>query len=133
MALRHTIGLVLLAVLVWRIAVYWDLVLRDWAGWKNLRWKKRRRKRRRKWYKKAKPFAGLTRKPVCALCEHGESEIGEAPSEGPPPRIEHKRGAKRRVDTANHFCPNKGCRYYGWLGLGNIVANGHPNGVDGDS
>ena len=128
MALRHTIRLVLLAVLVWRIAVYWDLFLRDWAGWKKLRRRKRRRKRRGKWYKKAKPFAGLTRKPVCALCEQGESEIGEAPSEGPPPRIEHKRGAKRRVDTANHFCPNKACRYYGWLGLGNIVANGHPSG-----
>ena len=128
MALRHTIGLILLAALVWRIAVYWDLFLRDWDGWKKLGQRKRKRKRRGKWYKKAKPFAGLTRKPVCALCEHGEREIGEAPSEGPPPRIEHKRGAKRRVDTANHFCPNKACRYYGWLGLGNIVANGHPNG-----
>jgi hypothetical protein len=20
------------------------------------------------------------------------------------------------------------CRYYGWLGLGNVVANGHPSG-----
>ena len=64
MALRHTIGLVLLGVLVWRIAVCWDLFLRDWAGWKKLGRKKRRRRRRGKWYKKAKPFAGLTWKPV---------------------------------------------------------------------
>jgi hypothetical protein len=116
MALRDTIRLVLLAALVWGIAVYWDLFLRDWAGWKKLGERKRRRKRRGKWYKKAKPFEGLTRKPVCVLCEHGESETGQAPSEGPPPRIEHKRGAKRRVDKANHICPNRGCQYYGWLG-----------------
>ena len=126
--MRHTIRLVLLAALVWRIAVYWDLFLRDWDWWRKLGQRKRKRKRSGRWYKKPKPFEGLTRKPVCALCERGESEIGQASSEGPPPRIEHKRGAKRRVDTANHFCPNRACRYYGWLGLGNNVANGHPNG-----
>jgi transposase-like protein len=31
------------------------------------------------------------------------------------------------VDTSRHYCPNQKCAYYGWLGLGNIVANGHPN------
>ena len=29
---------------------------------------------------------------------------------------------------SNHFCPRKGCRYYGWLDRGNIIANGHPSG-----
>lgn len=43
--------------------------------------------------------------------------------------IVHQRGAKRRVDTMNQYCPNEGlCEYYGWLGRGNITANGHPNG-----
>jgi hypothetical protein len=32
------------------------------------------------------------------------------------------------VDTSRHFCPHRGCRYRGWLGLGNLRANGHPNG-----
>jgi len=32
------------------------------------------------------------------------------------------------VDTSRHFCPHAGCRYRGWLGLGNLRANGHPNG-----
>jgi IS1 family transposase len=32
------------------------------------------------------------------------------------------------VNTACHFCPAPACRYGGWLGLGNISANGHPNG-----
>jgi len=32
------------------------------------------------------------------------------------------------VDTSRHFCPHIGCRYRGWLGLGNLRANGHPNG-----
>jgi hypothetical protein len=112
MVLRHAIGLVLLAVLVWRIAVYWDPFLRDWAGWKNLRRKKRRRRLSGKWYKKAKPFAGLTRKPVCALCAHGESEVGQAPSEGPPPRIEYERQAKSdphdslKVTHLDRLCHN---------------------------
>jgi transposase-like protein len=32
------------------------------------------------------------------------------------------------VDTSRHFCPDPACAYRGWLGLGNISANGHPNG-----
>jgi len=27
-----------------------------------------------------------------------------------------------------HFCPHTDCDYRGWLGLGNLRANGHPNG-----
>ncbi len=34
----------------------------------------------------------------------------------------------RTVDTSKHFCPHTGCRYRGWLGLGNLRANGHPSG-----
>jgi len=34
----------------------------------------------------------------------------------------------RTVDTSRHFCPHAGCRYRGWLGLGNLRANGHPSG-----
>jgi IS1 family transposase len=37
-------------------------------------------------------------------------------------------GRRRQVDTSRHFCPDPDCRYGGWLGLGNISANGHPNG-----
>jgi len=32
------------------------------------------------------------------------------------------------VDTSFHFCPKANCDYWGWVGLGNIRANGHPNG-----
>jgi IS1 family transposase len=38
------------------------------------------------------------------------------------------RGRRRHVDTAHHCCPDPDCRYGGWLGLGNITSNGHPNG-----
>jgi IS1 family transposase len=31
------------------------------------------------------------------------------------------------VDTSWHFCPHPHCAYRGWVGLGNISANGHPN------
>ena len=32
------------------------------------------------------------------------------------------------IDTTGHFCPQAACSYYGWVGWGNIRANGHPNG-----
>jgi len=32
------------------------------------------------------------------------------------------------VDTSQHFCPHPDCAYRGWVGLGNISANGHPSG-----
>jgi IS1 family transposase len=32
------------------------------------------------------------------------------------------------VDTSRHFCPHAGCDDRGWLGLGNLRANGHPSG-----
>ena len=38
------------------------------------------------------------------------------------------RGRCRQVDTSTHFCPNSDCAYRGWVGWGNLRANGHPNG-----
>ncbi len=34
----------------------------------------------------------------------------------------------RVIDTSRHFCPHADCTYRGWLGLGNLRANGHPSG-----
>jgi IS1 family transposase len=41
-----------------------------------------------------------------------------------PPTNRHP----RTVETSAHFCPHTGCDYRGWLGLGNLRANGHPSG-----
>jgi hypothetical protein len=74
-----------------------------------------------------KPFAGLTHKPPCTLCEHEATHPKLPPPVPPAPVI----GAKRRprqVDTSLHFCPHPGCAYRGWLGRGNLRANGHPSG-----
>ena len=38
------------------------------------------------------------------------------------------RGRRRQVDTSTHFCPNPDCAYRGWVGWGNLRANGHPSG-----
>ena len=38
------------------------------------------------------------------------------------------RGCPRTVDTQHHFCPSPHCAYYGWVGFGNVCANGHPSG-----
>src|SRR5215471_3569014 len=73
------------------------------------------------------PFAGLTTKPHCDACEHATAPRPQAPS-APPPRIVMTRGRRRQVDTARHFCPNPDCAYRGWVGWGNLRANGHPNG-----
>jgi hypothetical protein len=75
----------------------------------------------------SKVFEGLTHKPHCALCEH---ETGETPP-GPPLRpdpMPPTNRRPRRVDTSRHFCPHTACDYRGWLGLGNLRANGHPSG-----
>jgi hypothetical protein len=34
----------------------------------------------------------------------------------------------RVIDTSRHFCPHGNGRYRGWLGAGNLQANGHPSG-----
>jgi hypothetical protein len=73
------------------------------------------------------PFAGLTTKPPCDVCEHAIDSRPQAPS-APPPRLAPTRGRRRQIDTSTHFCPNPDCRYQGWVGWGNLRANGHPNG-----
>src|SRR5467141_2904779 len=73
------------------------------------------------------PFAGLTQRPPCAACEHDAHH----PQPSAPRRPDPMPATNRRpctVDTSMHFCPHDGCDYRGWLGLGNIRANGHPSG-----
>jgi IS1 family transposase len=77
--------------------------------------------------RKRKPFVGLTTKPPCEACAHASDPRPEAPYP-PPPRIVSTRGRRRQVDTSTHFCPNPDCAYHGWVGWGNLRANGHPNG-----
>ena len=78
-------------------------------------------------HREPKPFAGFTPKPPCDTCEHGTAPCPQAPSP-PPPRLVPTRGRRRQVDTSMHFCPNPDCAYRGWVGWGNLRANGHPNG-----
>src|SRR5215471_6263769 len=73
------------------------------------------------------PLAGLTTKPHCDACEHATAPHSHAPT-APPPHIVPTRGRRRQVDTAAHCCPNPDCAYRGWVGWGNLRANGHPNG-----
>jgi IS1 family transposase len=73
------------------------------------------------------PFAGLTHKPPCALCAH-EAAHPHAPPPVPPAPMPPTHRRPRTVDTSGHFCPHTGCDYRGWVGLGNLRANGHPSG-----
>lgn len=70
-----------------------------------------------------------TKRPPCPACAAGQAaqENETATPDEPPPLIEKIRGRPRSVETRHHFCPKKSCRYYGWIGRGNIRANGHPN------
>jgi transposase-like protein/IS1 family transposase len=81
----------------------------------------------RKRFKKPKPFAGLTQRPPCALCKREATQAHEPPPAPPEPMPPTYR-RPRTVETSQHFCPHRGCRYRGWLGRGNLRANGHPNG-----
>ncbi|HSX79448.1 MAG TPA: hypothetical protein VLQ80_12870, partial [Candidatus Saccharimonadia bacterium] len=73
------------------------------------------------------PFHGLTQKPPCALCAR-ETAHPKAPPPVPPDPMAPTNRRPRGVDTATHFCPHTDCDYRGWLGLGNLRANGHPSG-----
>ena len=78
-------------------------------------------------HREPQPFAGLTTKPHCDACAHVSDPCPHATS-APPPRIVMTRGRRRQVDTSTHFCPNPDCTYRGWVGWGNLRANGHPSG-----
>src|SRR5262249_31293370 len=78
-------------------------------------------------HRERKPFTGLTTKPHCDACAQASDLRPEAPCP-PPPRIVPTRGRRRQVDTSTHCCPNPDCAYRGWVGWGNLRANGHPNG-----
>jgi IS1 family transposase len=73
------------------------------------------------------PFAGLTHKPHCALCER-DAAHPQAPLPVPPDPMSATHRRPRQIDTSRHFCPHAGCAYRGWRGLGNLRANGHPSG-----
>src|ERR1043166_4663710 len=74
-----------------------------------------------------KPFPGLTHKPHCEACAQAAASHPQAPC-APPPRMAPTRGRPRQVDTSRHFCPHPDCAYRGWVGWGNLSANGHPSG-----
>lgn len=69
---------------------------------------------------------GVTKAPHCPACEAEKKTSCE--HRKPPPRIEQQGGRPREVDTHNHYCPNRDCRYFGWVDRGNLRSNGHPNG-----
>jgi transposase-like protein len=73
------------------------------------------------------PCPGLTHKPSCATCEDGAQERAKALPSAPSPMVPI-RGGPRKVDTQHHFWPSPRCDYYGWVGCGNVRANGHPSG-----
>jgi transposase-like protein/IS1 family transposase len=77
--------------------------------------------------KEPQPFGGLPRQPLCALCDQEATHLTPPPPVRPDPLPPtHRR--PRAIDTSRHFCPHTDCDYRGWLGLGNLRANGHPSG-----
>ena len=82
---------------------------------------------KRKQSNEPKPFEGLTQRPHCAACEHDTTHAQVPPPRRPDPMPPTNRRAYA-IDTSMPFCPHAGCDYRGWLGLGNLRANGHPSG-----
>ena len=100
------------------------------ALWPFLSNKRDEEQEKAKAAKKQSQTTASTKRPPCPACAAAQAvqEDEVAPVGEPPPLIEQTRGRPRAVDTDSHFCPEKSCCYYGWLGRGNIRANGHPNG-----
>jgi transposase-like protein len=123
LAMTHSVHDVVLAMSVW-------LLLNQWAIWEIIRHEGRKPTRKRKekgrGSDEARPFPGLTQKPVCQECEQEAGQEERAVEA--PPMMTSGRGRPAEVGTSRQFCPDEGCCYYGWLGRGNIVANGHPSG-----
>jgi IS1 family transposase len=84
-------------------------------------------KAKRKRSSEPTPFAGLTHKPPCTLCEQETGESTPAPPRQPDPMPPTNR-RPRTIDTSMHFCPHTDCDYRGWQGLNNLRAHGHPSG-----
>ena len=80
----------------------------------------------RKQCNQPKPFAGLTQKPSCPLCEHEAAFLTRRLRVTRSDALDPSTSPQGRYLTA--LCPHAGCRYRGWLGLGNLRANGHPSG-----
>jgi IS1 family transposase/transposase-like protein len=124
MIVQNVIRVCLVAMLVVvLVGVHRPLLVREW---KRLRKRRRAKRRKPSRDKTAKPFAGLTRQPICERCV-AEAEKQENQTKEPPAKIERERGRPPEVDTSNHFCPEESCRYYGWVDRGDIVSNGHPS------
>jgi IS1 family transposase len=114
-----------------RVALVWFFLMLYWL-WPNDAAARRQpivptTPSRRKHSKEPQPFAGLPQRPPCVLCAQEATQAPEPPPAPPEPMPPtHRR--PRTVETSQHFCPHGGCRYRGWLGRGNLRANGHPNG-----
>jgi transposase-like protein len=125
MTIQQVIQISLITILVWEIWFFHVRMGVEWGG-KRKRKPTKQRKGARKKKKSKKPFEGLTRKPECAQCAAEAEKQKQEVKREPPPKIKRVRGRKPEIDTSKHFCPRKECRYYGWLGRGNIISNGHP-------
>jgi hypothetical protein len=74
-----------------------------------------------------KPFNGLTKKPHGALCAR-DTTPPKAPPPVPPDPLVPTTRRPREVDPSRPFWPHHDCDDRGWLGLGNLRANGQPGG-----
>jgi len=84
-------------------------------------------KPKRKRSNEPKSLNGLPQKPHCALCARDPAPPKVPPPVPPAPMAPTHRHP-REVDASMHFCPHNACDYRGWLGRGNLRANGHPSG-----
>jgi len=109
------------------------LLLEIWQQWRagrriEQRWpRKLARQRRRKALAESRSLPGLARRPVCSKCRT-ETEIKEGPPSPPPRWHGSKRGRRQTIKPTWQYCDKPQCEYYGWPGLGNLRANGYPNG-----
>jgi hypothetical protein len=84
-------------------------------------------KPKRKHAIESKPFAGLPQKPPCALGAHEAAPPTPSSPVRPAPMPPTNR-RPREVETSRQCCPHANWDARGWVGLGNLRANGPPSG-----
>src|SRR5262245_3520207 len=73
------------------------------------------------------PFPGFIHEPSCATCEARTQEQVPAPPAALLPMLPI-RGCPWTTDSVLYCSPTQHCDYYGQIGVGNVRANGAPNG-----
>jgi hypothetical protein len=94
MTTYHLLQITVLVLVIWQGTIQWRMLSLCWSSGD-----------RRKLPRRSSATArSPTERPPCPGCAAEATQPAQSPP-APPPRIEHRRGRRRSVDTSRHYCP----------------------------